>query len=113
MAELDLPQTIAKLWSKFPTVVNLTREEMSEASAFVEQWERGFVSLDAMPSAIRQDLISYLCSLINRTRQVGYREASVDLDGREIAEENPAKDDTLLKRFASAISGLSRKNDRS
>ena len=113
MAELDLPQTISKLWTKYPSTFSLTRQELAEATAFVEQWERGFVSLDSMPSSVRQDLISYLCSLVNRTRQVGYREPTVDLDGRPTEPEESNNEGTLLQKFTSALAGLSKKSGRS
>lgn len=110
MADLDLPPAIARIWTKYPSISNLSREEMAEAAAFVEQWERGFLSLDNVPSSVRQDLISYLCSLVNRTRQVGYRDPGVNLDGEEVeVEDSGTKNGKLLKRVAAALSGRSRR----
>ena len=53
----QLPLAISKIWERHPEIKTLTEQELVVAAAFVEQWERGLLSLDDMPASMRKDLM--------------------------------------------------------
>ncbi len=86
----QLPEVIATIWKNYPRKFPLSRIQLIEAESFVELWVRGVFTIDESKGSRRSEIIPYLCSLINFTRQRGV------IDSRDPDKGDQGQDDSKL-----------------